>query len=151
MTGMAIVSRRRVRGSAYRAGLGESTRQNAGAFAFSIMITSAFGAVSTLQPAERPWEMFLFGGGGVAGFALVTAVGHLVADPEEQPERVRVVLFAALLAVFSVLGGIGGAALVAWLVGGWEAWLLAPLAGSAAFILLNGLEYALAEIEEEEP
>ena len=40
-------------GPSYRTGLGASTRENAGAFAFSIMITSSFGAVDTLQARPR--------------------------------------------------------------------------------------------------
>ena len=59
-------------------------------------------------------------------------------------------LVASLLSLSSVLGGVGAAALVAWAAGGWAAWLFAPFAGGVAFLLVNGLEYAVAEVEEEE-
>jgi hypothetical protein len=137
-------------GPSYRSGLGASTRENAGAFAFSIMITSSFGAVTAFHRHPRVWEMFLFATGAVAAFALVALAGELLDDPETEAERTSVVLLASVLSVFSVLGAVGAAALAAWLFGSWPAWLLGGFAAVAVFLLLNGLEYAVAELEEHE-
>jgi 4-hydroxybenzoate polyprenyltransferase len=136
-------------GSSYRSGLGASTRENAGAFAFSIMITSAFGAVSALEPRPRAWEMFLFAAGGVAGFSLVAGLGSLRDDSETEAERTGVILLASILSFFSVLSGVGAAALLAWLLPASLAWPLGGLAASVAFLLVNAVEYAVAELEQD--
>ena len=141
----AAMARRPV--ASYRSGLGASTRENAGAFAFSIMITSAFGAVSTLEPRPRVWEMFLYAAGGVGGFAVVGALGKLLHDPHTEPERTRVVFLASVLGFFSVLAGVGAAALAAWLLPGWPGWPVGAFAASTVFLLANGIEYAVAEQE----
>ncbi len=140
----------RAAGSFYRAGIGRSTRENAGAFAFSIMITSVFGVVSALDPGPAAWEVVLFAAGAVLGFVAIALLGELVAVPDTEAERTRLVLVASLLSLSSVLGGVGAATLVAWAAAGWAAWLFAPFAGGVAFLLVNGLEYAVAEVEEEE-
>ncbi|HVS84183.1 MAG TPA: hypothetical protein VHD91_00965 [Gaiellaceae bacterium] len=137
-------------GPSYRTGLGASTHENAGAFAFSIMITSSFGVVQALEPHPRVWELFVFAAGAVAGFACVAALGSAFDDPEAEPERTGVVLVASLLSFFSVLGGVGAAALAAWLLGSPEAWPVGGFAAVTAFLLLNGLEYAVAELEEDD-
>jgi hypothetical protein len=136
-------------GPSYRSGLGDSTRENAGAFAFSIMITSAFGAVSTLEPQPRIWEMFLYAAGGVAGFSAVAALGAVLDDPDTEPERTRVVLVASILSFFSVLTGVAAAALLAWLLPSWIAWPLAAVGASTAFLLVNAIEYAVAELRQD--
>jgi hypothetical protein len=136
--------------SEYRAGLGRSARENAGAFAFSIMITSVFGVVSALERRPAAGDVFLFAAGGVLGFVAVAWLGQLVDDPEAEAERTRILLLASALSLFSVLGAVGAGALVAWLGQGWYVWLVAPLAGCTAFLLLNGLEFAVAQRGEEE-
>jgi len=137
-------------GQSYRSGLGASTRENAGAFAFSIMITSAFGAVAALEPHPHVWEMFLYAAGGVTGFSVVAAVGRLVDDPEAEAERTDVVFLASVLSFFSVLCGVGGAAFAAWLLPHWIAWPVAGLGAVILFLLANGIEYAVAELEEDD-
>ncbi len=133
----------------YRTGLGRSTRENAGAFAFSIMITSVFGVVGALDPHPRWWEVMLFAVGGVAGFSAVAGLGQLVDDPEQEAERTDVVLLASALSIFSVVAAVAAAALVGWLASGFVAWLVGPFAGTTTFLLLNGLEYAAAQSEED--
>jgi hypothetical protein len=139
----------RLSGTRYRSGLGASTRENAGAFAFSIMITSAFGAVSTLEPQPRVWEMFLYAAGGVAGFSAVAVLGAVLEDPDTQAERTGVVLLASILSFFSVLSGVAAAALLAWLLPAWLAWPLGALGASTAFLLVNAVEYVVAELQED--
>ncbi len=136
-------------GPSYRRGLGASARENAGAFAFSVMITSAFGAVSVLAPHPRLWEMFLFAAGAVGGFSAVGALGKLLDDPVAEAERTDVIFLASALGFFSVLAGVGVAALAAWLLPAAVGWPVAGFGGSTAFLLANGLEYAVAELEEE--
>jgi hypothetical protein len=48
------------------------------------------------------------------------------------------------IGVVSMSIALGIATLVAWLLGGWGAWILAPFLGILAFIILSGLEMAFA-------
>ena len=123
-----------------------SVRQNAPAYGFSIMITSAFGITSTLQPSPATWVVPLFALGAVGGFVLVDlAATHALRDDSADGERSSVQLLVAALNVLSILAGVGSAALVAWALGGWAAWIVSAACASAAFTLVNGLEYVLAE------
>jgi hypothetical protein len=133
----------------YRAGLGLSTRENAGAFAFSIMITSAFGVVSSLESRPTAGDIFLFAAGAVGGFVGVLLLGRALAVPDTEARRTDVVLLASALSVFSVLAAVGAAGGISWAASGWVAWLVAPLAACATFLLVNGVEYAVAELEED--
>jgi hypothetical protein len=129
-------------------GMRSSVRQNAPAYGFSIMITSAFGVTSTLERKPATWVMPLFALGAVAGFVLIDlAATHALRDEAADGERSTVQLLVAALNVLSILAGVGSAALVAWALDGWVAWLVSAACASAAFTTVNGLEYTLAEEE----
>ena len=134
----------------YRSGLALSARGNAGAFAFSIVITSAYGMAYAFQARPSAGDILLFALGAVAGFALVGLASSFVTEAENEPERVQVRLVAGALSIFSVLTSVAAVRFVAWLAGGWEVWLFGPMAAVLVFLLLNGLEYALAEEGDEE-
>ena len=139
------------RGELYAQGLRTSVRTNATAYGFSIMITASFGVTTVLQPKPGAGDIFLFALGAVAGFAAVQLGATRGFHVENVgAERTSVLLIAGLLSVVSVQAGVGAAALVAWLGGGWYVWVAAPFAASAAFLLVNGAEFALAEQEEGE-
>lgn len=129
----------------YRSGLAISARGNAGAFAFSIVITSAWGMVYAFDRRPSASDIVLFAFGAVAAFAIVSVLASFLSESEEEPERVQVRLIASALSVFSVLTSVGAARLVAWLAGGWEVWFFGPMAAVMVFMLANGLEFAVAE------
>jgi MFS family permease len=134
----------------YLEGLRTSVRVNATAYGYSIMITSSFGIVAALAPDPPTWAYFLFALGASAGFPLVLATATKgFRDQSFEAERTDVLVFAAVLNVASVLAGVGAAALVAWPASGWVAWLAAPIAATVAYLVVNGLEYMIAEREEE--
>jgi heme/copper-type cytochrome/quinol oxidase subunit 3 len=135
----------------YRHGLLTSVRENATAYGYSIMITSSFGVVAAFEGTSGAWWVYaLYALGATIGFGLVMAPATIgVADAPPEVERTEVLLVAVLLNSASVLAGVGVAALVVRLVDGWIAWLVAPLAASVAYLVVNGLEYSIAEAEED--
>ncbi len=54
------------------------------------------------------------------------------------------VALATSLAVLSVSGSVGVAALIGWVVGGWVAWLLGSLLATLVYLAIAALEVALA-------
>ena len=139
------------RGALYAEGLRTSVRTNATAYGFSIMITSSFGVVAAESARAAPGDIFLFAFGAVAGFGAVQLAATRGFHVENAAaERTSVLLVAALLSIVSVLAGVAVAAFVAWLGSGWYVWLVAPFAGTATFLLVNGAEFAAAREEEGE-
>ena len=138
-------------GRHYVHGLRAAIRFNAQAFAFSIMITSTFGVVSAYEGAPTLGEVYAFMAGAVLGFVAVLAAatggfGRAATDAEPT----TVILVAAALSLGSTATGLGAATLLAWLLPGLAAWGLAPFAASAAFLMVLGLEFGLAEELDEE-
>lgn len=130
----------------YVQGLRLGVRENAQAFAFSIMITSSFGVVASLEGAPRVGEVWAFMPGAVLGFVAVLVVATAgFRRKEMEAERTDVLVVGAALALGSTASGLGAATLVAYLLGGLLAWGLAPFAASAAFLFVVGLEFRIAE------
>jgi hypothetical protein len=130
----------------YAEGVRTSALENAAAYGYSIMITSAFGVVAALEDDPSAWAYFLYGVGGAWGFPLVI-VGATKALREHsvEAEGTEILMVAAFLNAISVLAGIGSAAFVAWIAEGLYSWLLAAGAATVVYLAANGLEYAIAE------
>src|SRR5581483_11370500 len=125
-------------------GVGESTRHNALAYGYSLALTGTFGLLTSLDRRPHVLDVFLFGIGGSLTFAIANAAvtrGFTVRVAREPP---IVLAFGSSLGFVSISGTLGIAALVAWGLGGWVAWLVAPFAASSAYLLLSALELVLA-------
>jgi hypothetical protein len=125
-------------------GLGESTRHNALAYGYSLALTGTFGLLTILDRKPHVLDVFLFGIGASITFAIANAGvthGFRVRVEREPP---IVLAFGSSFGVFSVSGSLGVAALVAWGLQGWGAWLVAPFACSGCYLLLSALEFVLA-------
>jgi hypothetical protein len=115
------------------------------------MITSTYGVVTTLEPSDPPLgASFLFAAGGMIGFAVLLSSITAFGDDDAEADGIKTVALASLLNILSVLGAVGAGAAVAAVGNGLGIWLLAPLVASAVYLPLNGLEYALAEAEEDD-
>lgn len=133
----------------YREGVRTASRENATAYGYSIMVTSSFGVVYSLEPDPGLWAYFAFAAGAALGFPLVVGVATKGwREVTFDAERTEVLIFASAINVASVLGGVGAAALVAWAAGQWAAWTFAPLAATCVYLAAQGIEYAVAEEEE---
>jgi hypothetical protein len=135
--------------AAYANGIRDAARENAPAFGFSIMITSVFGVLATLDGTPGAGEVFLFAPGATLGFALTLLLARLgTSDEEMEVERTDVILLAALLNLGSVVAGLSAAALLALVLGGWLVWLVAPAAAGCVYVLVSGVEFTIAEEAE---
>lgn len=132
-----------------RRGIQRSVRNNASAFAYSVMITTTFGVVSRVSRAPRVFELFLFATGAAAGFIVLEAAASRFFRDRLHPERSEVVMLGSALALVSVNAAVGTALLVARLTGEWVVWLVAPFAATVVYVLISGLELALARRAEE--
>jgi hypothetical protein len=125
-------------------GLGASTRHNALAYGYSLALTGTFGLLTILDRSPHVLDVFLFGVGGTLTFLIANAAttrGFRVKVARE-PAIIR--SLSSSLGFLSVLGALGVAALVAWGARGWAAWLVAPFAASAVYLVLSALEFVLA-------
>jgi hypothetical protein len=125
-------------------GLGESTRHNSLAYGYSLALTGAFGLLTILDRRPHVLDIFLFGIGASITFAIANASvthGFTVRVEREPP---IVLAFGSSFGVVSVSGSLGVAALVAWGLQGWPAWLVGPFACSGSYLVLTALEFVLA-------
>jgi hypothetical protein len=135
----------------YVHGLRAAIRFNAQAFAFSIVVTSSFGVVAAYEGAPGVGEVYAFMAGAVVGFVAVLAVAtRAFTRAEMGAEPTEVLVAAAALSLGSTACGLGAATLVARFLSGIAAWGLAPFVGTAAFLIVLGLEFGLAEELDEE-
>jgi MFS family permease len=129
----------------YRRGLGTALRHNQVAYAYSAMTTALFGVLQQEKPGPpQIGQMFLYIVGAATAFAVVNAaVTHWFSErlPREPSE---VIALGTALSLFSMAAGLGLGTLVSVVAGPWIAWPLAPLAATIGFMLLAGLEMALA-------
>jgi F0F1-type ATP synthase membrane subunit c/vacuolar-type H+-ATPase subunit K len=131
---------------AYFAGLAISITGNVPAYGYSIVVTSAFGVVAAEHQAPSVFRIFLFLLGATAGFSVLGALGALAFEEEEiGAEGPVTLLVGGAMSIFSTSGGFGLALLIAYLLGGWVVWLVAPLCATVAYVLLLAAEMGLAD------
>lgn len=133
----------------YRRGLGTTAKQNQVAYSYSAMTTALFGTIHLEAGGPNVAQCFLFVAGAGLAFAIVNAgvtQGFRERLPEEPSE---VAALGTAVSMFSMAAGLGAGTLVAWVAGAWVAWPIAPLAMSIAFMVLSGLEMALAGYHHE--
>jgi hypothetical protein len=125
-------------------GIGESVRHNSLAYGYSLALTGTFGLLTILDRSPHVLDVFLYGIGASVAFAIANTAatrGFRVRVKQEPP---IVLAFGSSFGVFSVCGSFGVAALIAWGLRGWPAWLFAPFAASGVYMLLSALEFVLA-------
>jgi hypothetical protein len=126
----------------YVRGLGLSARNNSLAYGYSVTITASYGVLSRLAGPTSVADIFLFVVGASLPFALLNAgVTHGFRRRVDR-EPPLVVALGTSFSVVSATAAVGVASLIAWLLGGWGAWLLAAFAGAVVYLLLAALEIA---------
>jgi hypothetical protein len=114
-------------------------------FGFSILVTVTFGMLQvTLGSATVP-KIAIYAMGAVLSFSLLEAAlsrGFRRAMPQH---HTQVLALGTAFNLVSVLLGLGSARLVAGLLDGWPAWLLAPFVAGVVYLLAESVEDALAE------
>ncbi|MEH6717314.1 MAG: hypothetical protein V7704_00420 [Aurantimonas endophytica] len=123
-----------------------SVMDNSSAYAFSITITGTYALLATIA-APGPLEIFAGAGGAVCAFMVAELLTLLLL--REDPQRSDTVkLLGRMLNLLSVGCAMGAAYLCGLLMDGPLGWLVAGFVASLIFILLEGLELALAEAKE---
>ena len=129
----------------YRRGLTTSAINNASAFGFSVMITSAFGMLSHFKGTPTTSEVFLFALAAVAGVSIIDAVasGGFRRRPHIHPSEVVMLGTAAnLISVAIALAFVYG---TGRLLPEPYAWAIAPMLAATIYVLVEGAELAIAE------
>lgn len=130
-------------------GVRRAVRSDANAFAYSILITTTFGAVNLQVGNVTVPRLFAFTLGGTMGFALWEAVASRGFQVRIREESSDVVLVGTALAPLSVGLGLLAAVGVLQLTDGAWAWGLTSLAATLAYVLFAGLQLAAARLYEE--
>jgi hypothetical protein len=128
----------------YLRGLGMSTRNNALAYGYSVTATASFGVLArTDQPADIG-RIFLFVAGAGLAFAGVNAIVTRGFRTRVQTEPPVVLALATSLSAVSISAGVGAAALLGVMLGGWLAWLIAAVLSTWVYLCVAALEIAIA-------
>lgn len=128
----------------YARGLGMSARNNALAYGYSVTATASFGVLSATDGPVRVGRIFLFLLGAGLAFAAINALVTRGFRRRVEREPPVVVALATSFSVVSSSAAVGLAALLAWGIGGWAAWLLDALLPTWVYLGLSALEIALA-------
>jgi hypothetical protein len=125
-------------------------RNNMSAYGFSVMITSSYGVLNTSIGSPSVGNIFMFAAGAVISVMLIDAIvsggfrNKMRGDPSD------VVALGAALEIFSAGAGIGAAAIAGALLGSWVGWTAGGSAAAATFVLISGIEMAMARAVQEE-
>jgi small-conductance mechanosensitive channel len=145
---MAEQERPQKRGSGFfrlfEQGVDTATRNNVTAYGYSVSITAAFAILQTSRSDTGIFEIFVFAIGAVVAFAIIAglASGFFREALEDQPSNVK--SLAGALSIFSVGLALGAAYLVGILLEGWAAWLVSAFLTTIVYIVVVGLELAVA-------
>jgi ABC-type branched-subunit amino acid transport system permease subunit len=125
-------------------------RNNMSAYGFSVMITCSYGVLNTSIGPPSVGNIFMFAGGAVTAVMLIDAIvssgfrDKLRGDPSD------VVALGAALELFSAGAGIGVAAIAGVAFGNWVGWTVGGTSAATAFVLMSGIEMAMARAVQEE-
>jgi hypothetical protein len=133
-------------GRVFLRGLNTSVSGNAEAFGFSVTITVTYGVLNAGAGQPTLPESFGFAFSAVAAFSLLNlVVAGLLLNRAPQGEPRRVVLVATATDFLAVGAGIGAAAGLRVLVGGWGLWAVAPFCAGLAYVLVQALELSVGQ------
>jgi hypothetical protein len=128
----------------FEQGVDTATRNNVTAYGYSVSITAAFAILQTSRSDTGIFEIFVFAIGAVVAFAIIAglASGFFREALEDQPSNVK--SLAGALSIFSVGLALGAAYLVGIVLEGWAAWLVSAFSTTIVYIVVVGLELAVA-------
>ena len=126
-----------------------SVMANSAAFAYSTTITGTYTLLSS-DASPTPLDVFAGAAGAVVAFMVAEGLALLFLSDQPDNDSTSTRLLGRMLNLFSVGCALGSA----YLIGLWHAgparWFLATLVASLVFVVLEGLELAVAEAREEE-
>lgn len=126
-------------------GMREALHGNATAFGYSVTITASFGAVQIENGSPTLVDLLTFGIGAVIAFAgLEGVLSNGFRAPLEKGTD-QVITLGTALAFISISLAIATADGVARLIAGGVAWFAAAFTASLVFVLVESVEFVLAE------
>jgi hypothetical protein len=127
---------------AYARGIVASVRNNASAYGFSVVITAAFGLLSSSRSSYGGFAVLLFGLGAAAAFVTVTA-GVWRFFRRERGETEKVVLLDAISGVLAIAGSIA-VAFGTSRFGALGAWPLTGYLTTLTYLAIEGADIFVA-------
>lgn len=120
----------------YARALRQTLRTTAAAYGYTLSTAATITVLSTVHGHAGTGDLFLFVGGGLAAFAVLEMVLVVYRESDEaESESGQQFPFAGALDVFSVPAALGSSIGIAHAVHSDVAWLLAPLAATAVYML----------------
>lgn len=127
--------------SPYRAALNLTLRQTAAAYGYTLTIAATVAVLTSVRGKPGEGELFLFVAGGLTAFVALEAMLLLRPSGDARPDAAFP--FAGALNFLSVMAALGAATGTAHAVHSPLAWLLAPLASTAVYMLLVAVQVAV--------
>ena len=128
----------------YTAALRLTLRDTAAAYGYTLTIASTITMLSVVRGQPDEGELFMLVGGAVAGFAVLEIAVSAVGRREERPSTAFP--FAGALNFASAGGGLGAATGLAHAITTTIAWLFAPMAATAVYLLLVAAQVNVVEL-----
>ena len=124
-----------------------SVMDNSSAFAFSTTITGSFALLNLVAPASAV-RIFAGAAGTVLAFMVAEWLALLFLRHQPDDESTSTRLFGRMMNFVSVGLALGVTYLIGHWLSGTISWFVAGLLSSLVFILIEGLELAVAEARE---
>lgn len=124
--------------STYGDGLRTTLRSTAAAYGYTLSIATTISVLTSVEGAPDSGRLFLFVFGGTGAFVLLEGLLRLLRPGGDEPSGAFPL--AGALNVVAVAGALGSSTGVAHAVHSALAWLLAPMAATAAYMLLVALQ-----------
>lgn len=127
-----------------------SLRNNAGAYGYSVMITSVMATFSGINEPPNVGEVLLFLLGAIASFALIEAVAtrgftHALNDRE----ATKVIALGSSLHLVSIAGAVGLAVATSSLLPAAVSWPVGSFLASVTYLLVTAVEMTVARHVQE--
>jgi hypothetical protein len=132
--------------AAFSRGLQASVRNNYTAYGYSVMITASFGVLASQESTPKLGYIFLFLLGAIVAFVAIEVAVSKGFKRTPRGEPTKVVALGAAFSLGSVTAGVAAVALVTVVLSGMSAWSVGGLAASGTYVLMSGVEIALAEL-----
>ena len=129
----------------YAEGVRASLGTNASAFAYSAMMTSTYGVLTTILGASTVLETFTFLVGAATAFTLTEAVASRGFRVRMRGERPDVVVLGSAISYPSTLLAVGAGALAGEALGTGVAWPAGSFLATTVFLLVGAVELLLGK------
>jgi hypothetical protein len=121
---------------------------NITAFGYSVLITGSYEILTRLNQVSSVLEIFCGAAGAVLAFVVSEIIMRTVFREFAGIGAERDRFFAAVMRFVSVGGGMAMTLLCAQYLNGIPAWFAGGFAGSFVFLLLDGIELSLTNLEQ---